>query len=428
MGLLEKIFGSKGPKIVEIELGNASDFLEKELSPKRKQLLDSSAKKLSEVKHLILEARSSLKEFEKAQASKKSARVDKIVKTAKSNTLLQIASLLDKLNPPNTSDLEAVRVYCIESGKALHKAGHFGKNVAYAGISFKDEMKVLGGNMRKLSAAFSSLKDLIDENKGIFLKPVLQGKLVELREAGQSIAHFEEEAVSLEAALKEKALEENRVKSKLRRLRESPEFKSIDALNGEKASLLRQKQNARTEIIDMFAKVEKPLHRLDKAVKARKVFLRGKQAEILHMLLQNPFKALKLDPKAEVVKEIMVEAKKAIESGLIELKEKVKEKKLAILQELISFDFFSESFWKFNKIDSGLLSLEKKLNELSSLKEETALLKELREKGLQKAQIGAEIESKKSNAAEAKKTIFKLKMDIQGLLSEALGKEVFLKG
>jgi len=197
MGLLGKIFGSKERAFVEIGLGGASDFLEKELNPKRKQLLDDSAKKLAEVKHLIIEARSSLKEIEKAQASKKSARVDKIVKTAKSNALLQIASLLDKLEPPNTSDLEAVRTYCNESGKALHQAGHFGKNVAYAGISFKDEMKVLGNSMKKLSSAFSSLKDLLDENKGIFLKPVLQGKLKELKEAEQSIAHFEKESILL---------------------------------------------------------------------------------------------------------------------------------------------------------------------------------------------------------------------------------------
>ena len=126
MGLLGKIFGESRPKKAVVQLEMAEQFLEQELSGKRKQLLDESAKRLAEVKHLLRETDVSLKGFREAQLSEKSGRLDKIVTTAKSNALLQLSSLLEKMQPPNTNDLDAISGYCRESIAALQQAGHFG--------------------------------------------------------------------------------------------------------------------------------------------------------------------------------------------------------------------------------------------------------------------------------------------------------------
>ncbi len=427
MGFFGKIFGSSKPKEVGLQVGEAQTFLEKELSQKRKQVFDDSAKKIAEIKHLLRETRASLKRLESAEAKAKTNRIDKIVETAKSNAMRQISSLLEKLEPPNASDLAAIRQYCTDSLDTLRQSGTFGKNVAYAGISFKDEMKELGNNMKVLSQTFSGLQNLLDQNKAVFMQGLVKEKLSRISELYQSLVSFEKDLVSLQKALEKASLERSRLESSLNSLRESEAFKEIDSLNWEKASLLRDKQNTKTELLDLFATVEKPLHRLDKAVNARKVFLPGKQAELLHDFLQNPFIALKKDPKAETLKLILTEAAKAIMSGKIDLKERDREKKLALLQELMSFDFFSEGFWKFNKIDSGIIAIEKKLNELPALKKEAELSSSLKQAQAKEAGAREEIASKKSQIQAAKNSIAKEKALAQHLLSQATGKTVSFK-
>jgi len=427
MGFLGKVFGEKGPKKVVVSFSEAEYFLEKELAPKRKKLLDDSAKKISEIKHVLGQVRSSLKSFESAESQPRTGRIDRIVKTAKSNALRQLSSLAEKLEPSNTQGLEAIKKYCSESMLALKQSGHFGKNVAYAGISFRDEMKILGSHMKQLGQAFASLNRLLDEGKEVFMQQKLRNEMLDFRESALSMKQLGEKIPLLEKKHRELGVKESRAKSDLERIVSSPEFKMVSELNEKKARLLREKQKAKTSVLNLFAKVEKPLHRLDKACKARKLFLEPDKASFLHSLLQNPFQALKLDPKAETLKAVLFETKKAIEAGTIELKEKEKEKKISILDELLSFDFFGETFWLFNKIDSEILAVEKKLEHIPVLKKKHAFEKSLKQLAVEKNEASKNFDLAKSELEASKTSLEARKKSIAGILSNATGKEVSFK-
>jgi len=413
---------------VALKPEDAEAFLEKELAPKKKKALDESARILAEIKHSLKELSVLLRQLENAKTPEKSARLDRIVETSKGSALRQLSSLLEKLQPPNSGSLEEIRRYCLESMLALQQAGQFGKNVAYAGISFREEMKGIGGQMKQLSEQILSMKKILEENNAVFLQPLLRQKVLQLRNASQSIDFAEKEILELQRKIAESSEEKSALTQKLEKLRLSPEFANISVLNEKKAQLLKEKQSAKTELLDLFAKIERPLGRLDKAAKAGKASLQPEQATFLHELLVNPFRALKLDPKAEITKAILFEAKKAIETGLIELKEQEKEKKLAILQELLSFDFFTEIFWKFNKIDSELLAIEKSLRETEAAKRESELLSLLQEsdgniKGMQQ-----QLAAKKSKTDSAKSSLPEIRKSIAETVSSATGKQVLLKG
>jgi hypothetical protein len=429
MGFLNKVFGEKKPERVSVSLENARPFLEKEIASKKQQLLKDSANKLAEIKHLLREANSSLEGLGQAgpaedTPSKKSNRLNKIVGTAKNNALRQVSSLLEKLGPPNTEDFFEIRKYCLESIQALSHSGQFGKNVAYAGISFKNEMKRIGNDFKQLNKAFASLKALLNQNKAVFLAASLKEKLSQLRALKAGVEAAEKETEELGRRLEGKSPERQRISSSLEKLRQSDSFKQIDGLNEKKAALLKEKQAAKTELLDLFAKIERPLHRLDKAAQARKIFLPGELAPFLHKILVNPFTALKADPKAETLKLVLAETKQAIESGLIELKEREKEKKLAVLQELLSFDFFGKAFWRFNKIDADILAIEKQLRELPGIGEEASLLASLKKSDLSREDLKAELDSKKKRLLQDTTSLKSLEAEIQKLLSEATGKEV----
>ncbi len=331
MGIFGNIFGKKEPEQIELELGQTRELLEKEASARKKNLLEEAAKIFSEIRHLLKETKSMLESLGVAESSGKSGRLDRIVSTAKTNALKQLFPLLKKLNPPNTENPEELRTYCLESIQAMQQAGHFGKNVAYAGISFKEEMKNIGENLKQVNASFHKLKDFFDKNSAVFAEEKLK-ELLSLIETNEKTSAKETESITLlEKSREDFALKKTRLESELNDLKQGPEFKEIASLNERKAELLRNKQNAKTEILDIFAKIEKPLHRLDKAVKARKILLPEKQASFLNKLLLNPVNALKLDPKAETLKSVLLETKTSIDSGLIELKPKEKEKKLAVI-------------------------------------------------------------------------------------------------
>jgi len=113
MGIFGNFFGKKKPSSVRVSLGQAQPFLEKELLGQKTRLLDLSAKKLAEIRHVLRETNASLEDFGKAELSGQNTRLKKIVETAKGNALPQLQALLEKIEPPNTSDLAAIRAIAL---------------------------------------------------------------------------------------------------------------------------------------------------------------------------------------------------------------------------------------------------------------------------------------------------------------------------
>ncbi len=427
MGFFGNIFGKKEAEQIELELGQTREFLEKEALSRKKKLLEEAGKSLAEIRHLLRETKEMLESLGVAEQLKKSGRIDRIVSTAKSNALKQLFPLLKKLDPPNTENLVELRAFCIESIQAMQQAGHFGKNVAYAGISFKEEMKSIGENLKQVNNTFHKLKNSFDKNSAVFAGEKLNKLLVLIDEKEKTSAAALVSIAEFEKNIKTITVKKTRLESDLNELRQGSEFKEIASLNEQKAKLLREKQNAKTELLDIFAKIEKPLHRLGKAVKAGKILLPEKQASFLSRLLLNPVKALKLDPKAETLKLVLLEAKSAIDSGLIELKPKEKEKKLAVISELLSFDFFSDLFWKLNKIDSEILAIEKQLSCSPASENESKLLALLKELAEKQRQTESDIIGAKNGHKNALSSVADSKLEIQTLLSRVFEKKILLK-
>lgn len=111
---------------------------------------------------------------------------------------------------------------------------------------------------------------------------------------------------------------------------------------------------------------------------------------------------------------------------MIELKDQEKEKKLAILQELLSFDFFTEIFWKFNKIDSELLAIEKSLRETEAAKKESELLSLLQESEENTKGMQQQLAAKKNKIDSAKSSLPEIRKSIAETISNAAGKQVSL--
>ncbi len=374
MGLLGKIFGAAKPQEVELSIEEVSDFVERNLSGKRPELETAIANVFSEIKHLLREVSTLLKELENQPLKGENIKLKKIVSTSRGQAISRIGSLIERLQPPATSDFAQVKQYCGEAGKLLHsEITHGGKSIAYTGIYLKEAMKNLGKSLNELSKAFSSLERKIEEFSPLFLEQELRQQLSLVGGKNASVSSLEKEIEKAEQSLEKERVNSKKLLSELAGFKESPEFKRLGSLHGEKASLLREKQEAKTELVSLISSIDRPLKRLSRAVASGRYILPQALASVLHKLEQNPLQLFKLDPKGESVKTLLLELKKAIESGVVELKDREREKRLAAIEELLAFNFFSKVFWKFNEIDSKLQAVEKDLrnnpvlSELSSL-------------------------------------------------------------
>lgn len=427
MGFFGKIFGKKEEKPIELRLDLVQQFFSDSVAGQSRQLDLAVAGKLAEIKHLLRQLQALLAELRKADAQSDNKRLQQIVSTAKSNAERQLAALAEKLQPPAASEPAVVRRYCIDASALLQREiGLFGKNIAYTSISFKQQVKNLGDTFRQLSECFSGLQSDFSGASAVFLQQSVSDTVKGLRAKADAIEKEGKEIDELQnsiAGLQQKAVEQQQA---LQRLQQSDEFAQINALNGEKAELLRSKQSAKTETIDLFSKVERPLHRMQKAVNAGKLSLERELSVFLREVLANPFDALRVDPKAVKLRQLLGEVVKAIEQNKIELKEKEREKRLAALRELLAFNFFDRVFWRFNQLDAQLAAVEKKLQQLPAEQKERNMLNELNQSKKEAEQMQGQLREKKAQLKNMQQQQIALQQRLQAVLGDATGKKVLL--
>ena len=138
--------------------------------------------------------------------------------------------------------------------------------------------------------------------------------------------------------------------------------------------------------------------------------------------MRNPLLALKRDPKAESFKIVLQELKKQLDSEAIVLKEKENEKRLAVLQELLEFNFFEGFFWKANEIEVELNRIEKEIRHSEFSKNALEKEKELRETQALLEEKGSLLGNYKKELEKISESSSVIKNKTESMLSE-LAKE-----
>lgn len=416
------------PKELELSLDEVPAFVEKALSKKRKGFEETVAKRFSEIKHFLVEANAALSELKKHPLEAKNPKLKKIVGTAREQAIARLSSLFEKLQPPPQIEPNAVKRYCVEGLELLQREiEQGGKSIAYTGIYLKDSIKSLGQSVKDLTQTLSSLNKQIDEFSALFSEASLRETLQAIKEKSRAIALINSEIKRTNKALIEATQNKRKLASKLSELRESHSFKELATLRERKSRLLNEKQSKKTELFSMLSSIDKPLKRFSKAVECNKISVPKHLIRPLQQLQRNPLQLLKGDPKGQLVKEILLELKRAIESNAVELKERERSKRLAAIDELLGFNFFSKVFWEFNEIDSKLLSIEREIKENKANAELVSLEARITEADKLVQETGFSLEALKRRLERSKEELASLKHQAEGLLQEISPSPITLK-
>ena len=211
----------------------------------------------------------------------------------------------------------------------------------------------------------------------------------------------------------------------LKAIEEGEEFKAFQGMIEEGKRLEGERNSFRQEVVQVLSPVAKPLGRMAKLVASKRMFLDKHEEELLGLYLEKPLEAVKLDPKAEALKKILVELEKGLEAETVGLKEKEKEKKLEAVKGLLARNSF-ERFWKLNRI-------KVKENELAKRKAESQVYRKKEEAERMLAEVRRELEEKGLEKEELKARQKRLSEERVGLIGRAeeelgkmLGREVRL--
>ncbi len=361
-------------QITELRIGEVMPFVEERAGEKKAVMEKEVPAKFSEIKHLIRETRELLKDLDKAKIEESgNKRFRKAARTAKRDSIKRINAVLHKIEPPFSSEPETVRDYCFESLSVLRQKIHSGaRSLAYTSALLKDVMREIGSKIEALEHLFSELVETIKRNSIIFEKGRLFSLVSGVEEEMNELDKSESELLELKKALEAITKARSQAATSLETLLNSAPAAELKSLEERKKKLMLEKLELRNQLINTVAGAGRPLRKLSNLVSKEKYFLGRESLHALLLFLDDPIKLFRQDPKGEKFKALLKELKGAIVSEKLGFKEKEREKKLAEIDRLLKFDFFSSFFWKENE-------LEKELNEISTKESSMQLKKEVDE-------------------------------------------------
>ena len=362
MGFLDwfKSAPKREPGIIELRLDGVGPFLERKAEEKSNVLEKEVPAKFSEIKHLIVETEALLKDLDKTEISDAgNKRFRKAARTAKKDSIQKVNAVLHKIQPPFTSDAEGVRTYCIESLALLQeKIRSSSKSLAYTSMIVKDVMREIGKKIDSLERVFKSLVGTIKENEVLFEKSKLLSLVSGIKADKEALVRTESELAEMRKALEAVATERESMQARLDKVLASEENAGLRGLEERRRQLLLEKIELRNQLINTVAGMSRPLKKLENLVSRRKHFLERDSEQAMGLFLGEPAALFKQDPKGNSFKKLLRELKGTLAAEKLGLKAREREKKLAEIDSLLEFDFFTNFFWKENGIEKEVREIE----------------------------------------------------------------------
>ncbi|MBU0636362.1 hypothetical protein KKE06_05025 [Candidatus Micrarchaeota archaeon] len=384
---LKGVFGgsSKPPEAISLLFEETEQWIRKSTASHLESLKKATLNRFSEIRFLLKELDSNLTALEKKEVNEEEAsqRVQKVVSSSQHALVGRLKGLLHKVEPPQIAEWQQMREYGLNTFSVLqNEMALFGKNIAYTSILLRKEVKQIGVRLSELEKILKELSRSFDTNSLFEQSQKSQSihqELVQLQQENTSLRH---QAVQVEKELQQtnqKLLEQQKT---LTAVQDSREAKELESLLEQTKELDEKKQALSRELFELIGGVDKPLKRFNQLVVSKHWHLEKNQVLFLALLVKNPASAFESDPKAQSFKAILKEMQSAIQDQKISFKDgKEKVKRLASLNQLLEFDFFSNFFWKQNELEKKNQQIEKQIhsNHFSKkLKEETQHLQQAR--------------------------------------------------
>jgi len=428
---IKRLFGGEKAevRVERLRVSGIEDFLEQETLAARRELEKHVAERFSEIKHFLRKIDSGISELKKADFSSENKRISGIVNTSKQQTIRQLSSLSERLNPPVKIELKSSLEYCNDSLTLLERESVvFGKNIAYTSAFMKEETKSIGNNIKELLSSIKELKGYLGGQSALFsVDAILKEKQELLMHEGR-VAEAKNTISSAKALVESMQKQKKELSDSVLEMQHSEGYSKTVELQGQAELLLKEKQEINAELLSMFSSIDKPLKRFRAMVEAKKIFLAGEeQARVLHLLMNEPLTAMKRDPQGTTVKEVLAEVKRALEENQIALKEGENEKKISIINQLLEKNFSDSFFWKINEVERKIKAIEKDLQASDLFRRMATDKSTISEIERKLSQACTEMKQKEIELENRKQSIEIKRENLENMLCRAFNRKIVLE-
>lgn len=403
------IFGKKRPPNARVSFSEARQIVQDELRRSDQEFLSFSSKKFAEVKHLLggLSKKADVLASQKINVKEGNEAYRKMVVTSQKNLARQLKGLSAKLKPPNVVSPETVRDYSSKSMASIsNDLLPYWKNIALTKLLLKNEVKEIGQNLKELSEALEEL------NKRAFSdRPQ---KLAALKKTIDSLAEKESkvDAVQHEFADSKKLVsvaeqEVSSIKKTIEEKKTSKDALRLKELEQKKSEMEAKKLEIVSSFNSLLAPLEKVLKRLDSVADSSGA-LSAREKEVLKLLLEKPEAAIISDAGGDATKSLLTKADFMIRSGSISIKDSEKDKRVEAIKAALAKDFFTEYFWKLNKIEADFGPLAKQISSFTVSSE----LKSIEAKMVQAQSL---LDEKKRSQEKIGKELAAMQKEVSGV-------------
>ncbi|MFH1586704.1 MAG: hypothetical protein ABID38_02515 [Candidatus Diapherotrites archaeon] len=429
MGFLDNLFGKREKETRVMDISEAEELIQKRKLEVSKKLEREVSGKFSEIKHLILEAGRELDTFSKRdiEAEEGHKRLRKIVTTSKKSMVNQMNSLLPKLQPPEERDIESVRNYCLNANNILEReVSSFGKNIRISGLVLKDEVKNLGNYIQELGKTFKLLQEMFSKS-GFDDFENASAKIGDLKNSLNDEKNLAKNKEQLEKTIKELGKSAAEKEREIAEMEISDGAKGLEKNRARLSGLVNERKALKEKLINLLASVDRPMKKFQGLVESGRFVLNEREKNMLNQYLSNPLLAEKQDLRGEILKSLLINMENCIKDGAIILKDKERGKRLAALQRLIEYDFYSEIFWKSNEIASELNSIEKEMENNAFQSKISSLERNLREINVKAGDAKSEAETVGRKLSLLKDYVGRKKSLAENSISKISGEKVLLR-
>jgi predicted nucleic acid-binding Zn-ribbon protein len=420
LGFLERFFGKKEEKELELSLGELEAWLERRVKEREDRAVEELVPQVEEVFDAREAAREIVKElgdYEFPADLKK--RVYKPVLTSKPayvKAMLDALGSISSRQPRSYEDLKGFHASTLRAMKTIEKV-QLGKG-RYLMVTFREEMLKIGSALNRIVDALKGIGEGLEEAEREISR--IRNLIAKSRELK---AKLELVNSPPETSAEEKKLEKEKkiLEEKYRSLLESRAYREHMQLEEKLEELRKQKSLLRSRVINSLGPFQRSFRKFKKLVADGVV--KYSDPSTLESYLHNPAEAFASESEGcEGIKLLLQSLEEAVKTGTLRLGKKEREKVLSkIKTETRELPELRRNLRKLEKDEAGAAA---RLRSSKIAEEKEALKRELLDLERKLQRLREEKKTKTEEAAKLKAETLKLAAEIRAEIEELAGRKV----
>lgn len=418
MGWIDRIFGKRGePEEVKMKLKDVDGFLSDKMKKEFKPLRKDAEKEYANLQLAASDLQNNIKALGQAPYSTINDRmlIRKAVGSRKS-FVNKMKNVVKQIQRPISDDMRSILSFHNEIAKTLNVTNaKTVKEYAFLKELFKKEANKVIDSFRQIVEIDKRLGNIVNE----FADSNVQ--LVRARELVSEVLKLEEELKNerlkeLENALKETKNRIKKIEEELKKLLEGKEWKAFLEMQKNKEELEAKLRNKKSEFAQTIARIEKPLRKYKWSVKDK----------ILDDYAEHSFESvLSKDSKGEAFMSAIIDMKKRIDEGEIDLKDN--DKFLAVIDRMIKDNTMENILAEYSKLSEEMEKQEEKLALQEIPKKRADLEGQVDRLKRRAEETEAELKRTKEQREEMQSEKEDKIKELQKLLNEVAGERILLE-